>query len=262
VGNSSRSLEDLKHRFYDVTSKVITIRNKAGSGMSGQHSYAYDGFAYQQEQDEKRRSQLEAAFSRTKEDAAEEKKLLTELKRVDAALKKLKPTPLSSGGHIPALASHTHALALPAGKPELPTTVAKGAVLRSSLMMDGHDGYGKGSKTMTKITTLLADLGAAAPLPTQSVHEKWLEVRRRALVYLSLHKQVASKEASRSALLQRRKQIASQPLNVERPHLPVPGGYGGGGGAGGYGARAVAQKRKAAVPAPGHRGWGSKRAKH
>jgi hypothetical protein len=155
-----------------------------------------------------------------------------------------------------------HALALPAGKPELPTIVAKGAVLRSSLMMDGHDGYGKGSKTMTKITTLLADLGAAAPLPTQSVHEKWLEVRRRALVYLSLHKQVASKEASRSALLQRRKQIASQPLNVERPHLPVPGGYGGGGGAGGYGARAVAQKRKAAVPAPGHRGWGSKRAKH
>jgi hypothetical protein len=86
-----KTITQLQKRYYDVVKRLKAGRKDA-------MSYTVDGsqaledpteFNYDMEYEDKRRAQLEALFTRTKEEEQEEKKLRAQLRTVDAKIKKL-----------------------------------------------------------------------------------------------------------------------------------------------------------------------------
>jgi len=100
------TVEDMKLRFYTVTTRIIAhrIRSKdevVKSSVSGVRMY--ENFAYKAEAELKRRKILDAIFRRSNESLAHVRDYLRELRAVQAAVKKLASKPRRPGAPLPTL---------------------------------------------------------------------------------------------------------------------------------------------------------------
>ena len=124
------SYEDMKLRFYTVTTRVIAARMRnpnfvaPSRGIRNADSIAalapYAGYSYKPDAEQRRRRQLDAAFRRTNESIGEERDLLRELKAVELAMKKL----VGGGGKGAGARAATAAAAAAAAASSTTTTAA------------------------------------------------------------------------------------------------------------------------------------------
>ena len=86
-----KTITQLQKRYYDVVKRLKAGRKDAMSYTVEGSQPAEDPseFSYDAEYEDKRRAQLEALFTRTKEEEQEEKSLRTQLRAIDAKIKKL-----------------------------------------------------------------------------------------------------------------------------------------------------------------------------
>jgi hypothetical protein len=81
-----RSVEDVKSRYYNIARKLLDIRGEYNDDELA--SMPLYRFQYDKDYDVRRKAQLNQLHNRTKEDEAEEAKVLSELKALDETLKK------------------------------------------------------------------------------------------------------------------------------------------------------------------------------
>ena len=84
-----RTMEDMKKRYYTVASSIMTLRKPPINMNSAEYNLMEAMKNFKPEQETARKKFAEAAFYRTKEEAAEEQSLLLELKRIMARSERL-----------------------------------------------------------------------------------------------------------------------------------------------------------------------------
>jgi hypothetical protein len=88
----AHSLEEMKLRFYTVTTRIINARMRDKTEAvraSVQPVMVYHSYSYKPEWEQKRRKQLDASFKRTNEALAQERELLKELRAIQNQIRKL-----------------------------------------------------------------------------------------------------------------------------------------------------------------------------
>jgi DNA methyltransferase 1-associated protein 1 len=90
--NESRSVEDLKQRFYVIARKVLQARGPSSESETDDnvaYRRALSQYTYNVEYEVKRKAALDAAMRRTAAEEREEMEALSELRRIDFQLKKM-----------------------------------------------------------------------------------------------------------------------------------------------------------------------------
>ena len=257
----SRTIEDMKLRFYTVTVRVIAAR-RSGRGSYSASSVAqvkqYDGFEYRPAADSRRRKQLDAAYRRSPEEIAEEASLRAEVKAIDAALAAARTAAAKAAGKGGATALAA-AVALgmkkpPAGSDMGPTFAAsysgdasaaaaaaatsgtagsahevlahQGVALRSEQLAAVLPGYVRASRTMKKVTALMHELGvppAGKLLPCAAVYAAHTKLRQDTVTLFQLQRAVAAAEQRVQGLTSQRRSLANTAVKVAAP-LQASGG--------------------------------------
>lgn len=83
--SGSRTIEDLKARFYDVSRKVLKFRHARGDAMGPTEDELYKQMKYSKESEVKRKQHLESLLSRTPAEIAEEEALVLESRKLETA---------------------------------------------------------------------------------------------------------------------------------------------------------------------------------
>ena len=219
-----RTTEDLKDRFYTVTARVLALRctnERMAQTVNNSGLKAFANFQYNHKYERKRRVQLENMFARNPQQANEESMLLTELKRLDAAIKVMhvrtgKTERTIEGdeawlGGFPAT-----------GEAVLPP---KGTSLRSSMMYAKVTEVSVSNGMATKCKELLTEMGVPArPLPRPDVVESLTDLRLKTLAMLNLQKLVTRRRHEIAELQDRRVRLADRP--VRRPSVSSASGAG------------------------------------
>lgn len=89
IAPKTRTMEDLKSRYYFVTAMMMAIRKPPIKMNSAEFSLHETMMHFKPEQEKARKQFAENSFQRTKEEAREEESLLVELKRIIARTEKL-----------------------------------------------------------------------------------------------------------------------------------------------------------------------------
>jgi hypothetical protein len=100
------TVEDMKLRFYTVTTRIIAHRMRSKDEMvrnTVMPVRGYENFAYKAEAEVKRRKILDAIFRRSNESLGHVRDYLRELRAVQAAVKKLAAKPRRPGAPLPTL---------------------------------------------------------------------------------------------------------------------------------------------------------------
>lgn len=196
-----RSIEQLQHRYYSVSSRLTHVRltlaqagpidpsnpiNTLGTGSSSQSF----NLAYEEE----RRRQLEVAWSRSKEEEKEEADLRKELKLVEAQLRKLKKA--GKGGDMTSsgvTATNPEETANSLFHRPLP---AAGLPYLQSARLENPIGVNGLSKTLIKkMELVLNELEIEPrPLPTKTVVDMYDHLRKSIVTLLTLQKVASKKE--------------------------------------------------------------------
>lgn len=81
----SRTIEDLKARFYDVSRKVLRFRHARGEAVGASEEELYRQMKYSKENEVKRKQHLESLLARSPAEIAEEEALVLESRKLEAA---------------------------------------------------------------------------------------------------------------------------------------------------------------------------------
>ncbi|KAL3030106.1 hypothetical protein AAZX31_03G201600 [Glycine max] len=212
---SSRTVEELKDRYYSV-SRAILIARAPSSGDVVAHSIVKEPYNVAQEMERKRA--LSMVLSQTRQQERRDEEVLVEAKKI--AEKRLPP---KVAGQSQFVASNAGAEAieravpgetvspsnvqLPMVAPDNASTLASLRMLRVYLrtyaleQMVQAGNASAGLRTIKRVEQTLQDLGVNLKprVPTKAVCAEHLELRKEILTWLNLQKQVQYKEAEGSS---------------------------------------------------------------
>ncbi|XP_057782267.1 SWR1-complex protein 4 isoform X2 [Salvia miltiorrhiza] len=229
---SSKTVEELKDRYYSVSRAILTARAPSPGDVSGHPLVKkYDSFSspsercpmmkepYNASQDTDRKRALNLLLSHTKQQERKDVEVVAHAKRITEARKAIKasqepPVPtLSESGLVNAdKAGMTADTAAPSTNSQFPSTnpvsetaaaVASLRMLRVYLRTYALDqmvqavSSSAGLRTIKRVEQTLQDLGVnlKPKVPTKAVCSEHLELRKEILTLLNLQKQLQYKEA-------------------------------------------------------------------
>ncbi|KAL2935844.1 SWR1-complex protein 4 [Bienertia sinuspersici] len=247
---SSRTVEELKDRYYSVSRAILTARAPSPADVSG-HPLVKETYNAKQETERKRA--LSMVLSQTKHQERKDAEVLAEAKRIqesrllskDAEEPELPSAPDVGTEHADRTGlpdSVSPVAATPTAATDNVTTPASLRMLRVYLRSNALDqmvqaaSASAGLRTIKRVEQTLQDLGVnlKPKVPTKAVCAEHLELRKEILTLLNLQKQLQYKEAEGSSY--RDGSYAETPdtpkrtLRVgeqDRPFVPEPLTFGG-----------------------------------
>jgi len=212
--NSSKTVEDLKARYYTVSAKLLDLNALPDEDTS---KHPLKKFGYKREHEIERKKQYERMYSRSKDEVEEENHLISEYKRIESTIKKhqkekkrvMKLTQSSLSSYSPSekktKKKDKSVVDVADGELEedsaeqilTPKGVRKekssGAYLRSNTILTPLQAVG--NKTSKKVDEILLELGIGIrPMPTAAVCKIFNEIRQDIVALLDLQKHVKEKE--------------------------------------------------------------------
>ncbi|XP_061436051.1 DNA methyltransferase 1-associated protein 1 [Lethenteron reissneri] len=250
-----RSVEDLKERYYSMTSRLL--RARAPPGTEPRAVPAFDA-----EHERRRKQQLERLFSRTPEQLAEEETLVSELRRIESRKKereratqdlhKLMGAATSATDHraherkaSKKKATHRRgdsgdrAAVLETAGIKFPDAKSAGVMLRSQRMKLPSS---VGQKKVKAIEQILTELGIdLSPMPTEEVVLLYNELRSDLVLLYELKQALGTCEYERHTLTHRYHNLRAIAGGSEPPTTAPapPGGRRGRAGAASAGAAPI-----------------------
>ncbi|XP_071922631.1 SWR1-complex protein 4-like [Coffea arabica] len=220
---TSRTVEELKSRYYSVCRAILIARAPAPGDIAG-HPLVKD--AYNISQDVERKRALSMVLSQTKQQERRDAEVLAEAKRISEARKAAKGTdelevpamtdtvPDDNDGAAAAVDSlspspnaqfTSGAIAPPVS--EIASTLASLRMMRVYLRTHALEqmvqaaSSSAGLRTIKRVEQTLQDLGVnlKPKVPTKAVCAEHLELRKEILTLLNLQKQLQYKEAEGSS---------------------------------------------------------------
>lgn len=220
---TSRTVEELKNRYYSVSRAILTARAPSPADVAG-HPLVKEPYNISQEIERKRA--LSMVLSQTKHQERKDAEVLAEAKRITEARKSIKatdeleqpvmpdPGPEANDGAVAAVESVS-----PSPNTQFPTnvvaplvseiasTLASLRMLRVYLrtyaleQMVQAASSSAGLRTIKRVEQTLQDLGVnlKPKVPTKAVCAEHLELRKEILTLLNLQKQLQYKEAEGSS---------------------------------------------------------------
>lgn len=239
---SSRSVEELKSRYYTVTRALVVARAPSSGDVSG-HPLVKESYNVTQEIERKRA--LATIFSQTKKHERKEAEILAEAKRIAESRMLYKGAEEAEllvdtndgpegaeKSTVPTESASPSSNAQPSATPVAPpTTTADGASIPASLrilrvylrtyaldQMVQASSTSAGLRTIKRVEQTLQDLGVHVKpkVPTKAVCTEHLELRKEILTLLNLQKQLQYKEAEASG--QREGSYVDTPSTPKRSH--------------------------------------------
>ncbi|XP_057959314.1 SWR1-complex protein 4 isoform X2 [Malania oleifera] len=239
---SSRTVEELKDRYYSVSRAIITARASSPGDVST-HPLVKEPYNVKQEIERKRA--LSMVLSQTKQQERKDAEVLAEAKRITESRMVTKdaeePELHVTSNTCPESTERTTApvdnvspssnVQLPSANVAPPTAVADNASTLASLrmlrmylrtyaleQMVQAASSTAGLRTIKRVEQTLQDLGVnlKPKVPTKAVCAEHLELRKEILTLLNLQKQVQYKEAESSSL--RDGSYAETPSTPKRLH--------------------------------------------
>ncbi|XP_057461379.1 SWR1-complex protein 4-like isoform X2 [Actinidia eriantha] len=221
---SSRTVEELKDRYYSVSRTILIARASSPDDVSG-HPIVKESYNVSQEIERKRA--LSMVLSQTKHQERKDTEVLAEAKRISesriaarSAEEPELPETSNAGAEgteraiVPAdTASPSSSLQFASGNVEPPTSMADNASATASLcmlrvytrtyaleQMVQAASTSAGLRTIKRVEQTLQDLGVnlKPKVPTKAVCAEHLELRKEILTLLNLQKQLQYKEAEGS----------------------------------------------------------------
>ncbi|KAG1697747.1 hypothetical protein DVH05_015705 [Phytophthora capsici] len=236
---ATRSVEDIKYRYYEVVRLLAEYRDKKargevekkdaataadataaeatpaaaemaepGAGTSTPSasvpltpaSSASEHYKFNIAYEKQRKRQLDLTFSRTVEEENEIRRLNDELRGVEQQLKK-----------VAVKADLKKKKELADVPYEIKRTLPTGVILRSSLLALPQQKHALSAKLLKKLQLLLDEMGVPArPMPTKPVCDTFDKLRQDAVGLLSLRKHLKSKQNEAQALRERYHALTGQ----------------------------------------------------
>ncbi|PSR85928.1 SWR1-complex protein [Actinidia chinensis var. chinensis] len=222
---SSRTVEELKDRYYSVSRNILIARASSPGDVSG-HPIVKEPYNVSQEIERKRA--LSMVLSQTKHQERKDAEVLAEAKRISesriaarSAEESELPDTSNAGAEgteraiVPAdTASPSSSLQFASGNVAHPTSMAENASVTASLrmlrvymrtyaleQMVQAASSSAGLRTIKRVEQTLQDLGVnlKPKVPTKAVCAEHLELRKEILTLLNLQKQLQYKEAEGSS---------------------------------------------------------------
>ncbi|KAK2411225.1 SWR1-complex protein [Trifolium repens] len=210
---SSRTVEELKDRYYSVL-RAILLARAASSGNVATHPLIKDPYNVSQEMERKRAMSM--VLSQTRQQEKKDEEVLIEAKRIAELRMASKVTEQSQVVASNADAEVTERavpgesispMAVPSSFTDDASTLASLRMLRVYLRTYALDqmvqasNSSAGVRTIKRVEQTLQDLGVNLKprVPTKAVCAEHLELRREILTWLNLQKQVQYKEAEGSS---------------------------------------------------------------
>ncbi|XP_043687174.1 SWR1-complex protein 4-like isoform X1 [Telopea speciosissima] len=254
---SSRTVEELKDRYYTVSREILIARASSTADVSG-HPLVKEPYNVAQEIERKRA--LSMVLSQTKQQERKDAEILAEAKRItesrmlekdseevelhvmstvgaensEKAIIDVESVSPSSNNQLP-----TAAIAPPTATDSTPASLRMLRVFLRTNVLDQlvqAASSSAGLRTIKRVEQTLQDLGVNVKpkIPTKAVCAEHLELRKEILTLLNLQKQLQNKEAEASALRENSyTEIPSTPkrahrgLDQDRPFIPDPLSFGG-----------------------------------
>lgn len=256
---SSRTVEELKNRYYSVSRAILTARAPSPADVSG-HPLVKEPYNIFQETERKRA--LSMVLSQTKHQERRDAEVIAEAKkimesRVAAKAAQDSEFPVMSTGS-PEGAERDIVIAdtaSPTSNPQFPSAVvpsismaetastsASLRMLRVYLRTYGFEqmvqaaSSSAGLRTIKRVEQILQDLGVnmKPKVPTKAVCAEHLELRREILTLLNLQKQIQYKEAEGSSYREGSypetpgtPKRSQRSVDQDRTFIPDPAGFGG-----------------------------------
>ncbi|KAL1350883.1 hypothetical protein HN51_014863 [Arachis hypogaea] len=212
---SSRTVEELKDRYYSV-SRAILIARASSTGDVATHPLVKEPYNVSQEIERKRA--LSMVLSQTRQQERRDEEVLVEAKRIAElrmpakAVEESQLAPSNAGAEVTGravpgeTASPSNAQLPSITFPDNASTLASLRILRVYLRTYALDqmvqatSSSAGPRTVKRIEQTLLDLGVNLKprVPTKAVCAEHLELRKEMLTLLNLQKQVQYKEAEGS----------------------------------------------------------------
>ncbi|XP_042517684.1 SWR1-complex protein 4-like isoform X2 [Macadamia integrifolia] len=223
---SSRTVEELKDRYYSVSREILLARAASSADVAG-HPLVKEPYNVEQEIERKRA--LSMVLSQTKQQERKDAEVLAEAKRItesrmidkgaeeaelhatstvgaenaERAIVDVESVSPSSNNQLP-----TAVVAPPTATGDGTSTPSSLRLLRVYLRTDALDqmvqaaSSSAGLRTVKRVEQTLQDLGVNVKpkVPTKSVCAEHLELRKEILTLLNLQKQLQNKEAEASSL--------------------------------------------------------------
>ncbi|XP_020234811.1 SWR1-complex protein 4 isoform X2 [Cajanus cajan] len=217
---SSRTVEELKDRYYSV-SRAILIARAPSSGDVAAHPLVKEPYNVSQEMERKRA--LSMVLSQTRQQERRDEEVLVEAKRIaesrippkvaeESQLVASNPGAEATERAIPGETvsppnAQLPSMVTPTALPDNASTLASLRMLRVYLrtyaleQMVQAANASAGLRTIKRVEQTLQDLGVNLKprVPTKAVCAEHLELRREILTWLNLQKQVQYKEAEGSS---------------------------------------------------------------
>ncbi|XP_012082947.1 SWR1-complex protein 4 isoform X4 [Jatropha curcas] len=223
---SSRTVEELKDRYYSVSRAILIARAPSSGDVAG-HPLVKEPYNVSQEIDRKRA--LSMVLSQTKQQERKDAEVLAEAKRITESRMAARgveestlPVTLNAGPEIAETATNIDDTVAPSSNPQLasaaaaPSTsiMAENASTLASLrmlrvylrtyaleQMVQAASSSAGLRTIKRVEQTLQDLGVNLKprVPTKAVCAEHLELRKEILTLLNLQKQLQYKEAEGSS---------------------------------------------------------------
>ncbi|XP_057483952.1 SWR1-complex protein 4 [Actinidia eriantha] len=222
---SSRTVEELKDRYYSVSRTILIARASSPGDVSG-HPIVKEPYNVSQEIERKRA--LSMVLSQTKHQERKDAEVLAEAKRISESRIAARsaeefelPDTSNAGAEgteraiVPAdTASPSSSLQFASGNVAPPTSMAENASVTASLrmlrvymrtyaleQMVQAASSSAGLRTIKRVEQTLQDLGVnlKPKVPTKAVCAEHLELRKEILTLLNLQKQLQYKEAEGSS---------------------------------------------------------------
>ncbi|KAK6937230.1 DAMP1, SANT/Myb-like domain [Dillenia turbinata] len=232
---SSRTVEELKNRYYTVSRTILTARAPSPADVSG-HPLVKDPYNVAQEIERKRA--LSMILSQTKQQECKDAEVLAEAKRITESRMAARaaeesefpatPNVGSEGTFADTVSPFNLQLSSAAGAP---ISIGDNAFIPASLrmlrvylrtyaleQMVQAASSSAGLRTIKRVEQTLQDLGVnlKPKVPTKAVCAEHLELRKEILTLLNLQKQLQYKEAESSS--HRDNSYAETPDTPKRPN--------------------------------------------
>ncbi|KAL3814453.1 hypothetical protein ACJIZ3_015721 [Penstemon smallii] len=219
---SSRTVEELKHRYYSVSRTILIARAPSPSDVAG-HPLVKE--PYNETQEKERKRALALVLSHTKQQERRDVEVLAEAKRISVARKTIKAPKESE---LPVISdvpvgidvdTFTADIVSPSANSQITSSIVTNSVSETALVMASlrmlhvylrtyaleqmvqAASSSAGLRTIKRLEQTLQDLGVnlKPKVPTKAVCSEHLELRLEILTLLNLQKQFQHKEAEGSS---------------------------------------------------------------
>jgi DNA methyltransferase 1-associated protein 1 len=211
----SRTIDEIKHRFYSIARQLAEVRNERNS--------PYYGYKFDSSFEKHRKHQLEKYLLRSKEKHEEERVLNEELRKVDLLIKKrereqrtLKKL-INKGGEgdglekATDLIENTENIQHKVFAPQEKYVYLRGSVMHGSVPT-------LSTKLNKKIEAVMKELAVPdKPMPTKNIHMMYDTLRKNILKMFSLQVALKTKEEEKKKLLEKNEKPN---LNASGPSEP------------------------------------------